>query len=90
LECPYRLEYKPVMRTEPHLRVRVIDDAIVVSLPKTNFRVSYRMAAHGRHVVAEEGWSLTDSQARISCYEFFWLAWQAANDKAIELGWIAA
>ena len=60
-------------------------DAMVVTLPGTSFRVTYKRWNGG--LVAAD-FSGRDMQRKITMPEFLSLAWKAANYKARELKWI--
>jgi len=67
------------------LRVSVVDDAIIVTMPGTSYSVTYRKRG--------EPWLLSsdirdDKNSPISKFTFRARAWTAANEKARELGWI--
>jgi len=68
------------------LRVEVDYDAIIVTLPGTNFRVIYRKPDQSLGLVASD--FRGDRGAGISLADFLARAWRIANDKARELGWI--
>jgi hypothetical protein len=63
-----------------NLRVEVVDDDIVVTQPGSNFSVVYYKPRDEPQLVVKG----TPS----GNYKFLARAWQAANDKARELGWI--
>lgn len=67
------------------MRVAVVKDAIVVTMPGTGYSVTY----HKRN----EPWLLAsairdDKNSPISRWTFRAQAWTAGNEKARELGWI--
>ena len=69
------------------LHIEVQDRQIVVTLPHTGYCASYHKAANLPQVVRSA--CMTDlSNEPISKEEFFAIAWDAANEKARELGWI--
>ena len=61
-------------------------DAIIVTLPRTAFRVVYRKAALEPRLVAFD--LRGDRQSSISMPKFLAEAWRLANDTARKLGWI--
>ncbi len=63
-----------------NLRVEVVDDDIVVTQPGSNFSVVYYKPRDEPQLIVKG----TPS----GNYKFLARAWQAANDKARELGWI--
>jgi hypothetical protein len=70
------------------LRLEVLGDEIIVILPRTSYGVTYCKPTSAAHLVVKNFLSKIDSGAPISQEEFLARAWQAANDKAHELGWI--
>jgi hypothetical protein len=70
------------------LRVEVLGDEIVVILPATSYGVTYYKPANSPQLLAKNFLSKNDSRAPITQAEFLARAWQVANDKARELGWI--
>jgi hypothetical protein len=69
------------------LYVEVQGGDIVVTLPGTNFMVTYFKPADTSHIIARPNWT-GDPDASIELGEFLEQAWTLANDKARELGWI--
>ena len=65
----------------PSLHVEVRDDEIIVTQSGSNYRMVYRKAEDQPQLIAKG--------APHGNYNFLAQAWQAANDKARELGWIA-
>jgi hypothetical protein len=70
------------------LRLEVIGDEIIVILPATSYGVAYYKPANEPQLLAKNFLSKKDSGAPMTQAEFLGRAWQAANDKARELGWI--
>ena len=71
----------------PRLKLEMQEGAIVISLPGTNYQVTYRRLADSPGMRASH--NLTDDQdAPITPFEFLERAWIIARDKARELGWI--
>ena len=66
----------------------MLGDEIVVILPATSYGITFFKPAHSPQLLAKDFRSKVDSQASISYSEFLARAWQAANAKARELGWI--
>ena len=60
------------------LRIDVVDDDIIVSLPGTSYSVTYFKRANSPQLLAKP----------IALSDFLSRAWRVANDKARELGWI--
>ena len=73
--------------SEP-LRVEVLGDEIMVILPATSYGVTYHKRADSPQLLAKHVCLKHDSRAPMTHAEFLARAWQAANDKARELGWI--
>jgi hypothetical protein len=68
------------------LNVEVRDGDIIITLPGTNFMVTYFKPAGTSHLIAKPNWT-NDPDASIELGEFLEPASIAANDKARELGW---
>jgi hypothetical protein len=71
------------------LRVEVLGAKILVILPATSYGVVYYKPANSPQLLVKNFLSKTDSGAPITQAEFLDRAWQVANAKARELGWIA-
>jgi hypothetical protein len=72
-------------KSDLDVRVSVVDDTIIVTMPETSYSVTY----HKRN----DPWLFAsnirdDHNSPISKWTFRARAWTAANDKARELGWI--
>jgi hypothetical protein len=65
-----------------------LGDEIMVILPATSYGVTDYKPAKSPQLLAKDSPSKNDSRAPITCAEFLARAWQAANEKARELGWI--
>ncbi|MGC1345387.1 MAG: hypothetical protein WA863_04635 [Methyloceanibacter sp.] len=72
-------------RGDPHVEVQGRD--IIVTLPGTNFMVTYFKPARTSHLIARPNWT-NDPDASIELGEFLAKALRLANAKARELGWI--
>ena len=70
------------------LRVEVLGDEIVVILPATSYGITYYKPANSPQLLAKDFRSKVDSRAPITYSDFLARAWQVANTKARELGWI--
>ena len=70
------------------LRIEVVGDEIIVILPATSYGITYYKPANSPQLFAKDFRSKVDSGAPITYAEFLVRAWQAANNKARELGWI--
>ena len=68
----------------PSLHVEVRDDEIIVTQSGSKFRAIYHSVCHK----AEQPPQLIVKGTPRGNYDFLAQAWQAANDKARELGWI--
>lgn len=68
------------------LRVDVVSDTLIITFPGTTFRVLYRKLSHEPGLMAFD--MQGDREASISMAHFLSRAWQVANNKARELGWI--
>ena len=70
------------------LRVEVLGDEIIVILPATSYGVTYYKPTHSAHLLVKNFLPKIDRGAPMTQEKFLVRAWQAANDKAHELGWI--
>jgi hypothetical protein len=77
-------------RTEPWgaLRIDVVDDDIIVSLPGTTYSVTYFKRANSPQLLAKRISDKDDLRTPVTLSEFLSPAWRGANDKARDLGWI--
>jgi hypothetical protein len=67
----------------------VLDDEIVITLPGTNYAVTYyRATAFPQWLLTKSHSGGEDHDAPMTQTEFHGRAWRLANDKARELGWI--
>ena len=69
--------------------VRVLGPDIVVTMPGTSFRIMYTKTEDNKLIA--NGFStkkLENEKHHISFPHFLALAWNAANEKAKEIGWI--
>ena len=76
------------MSSEPQLRVRVINDEIVVTLPGYHYAVTYYKPLQGIRLIARNCPVTDDLRITMKKSEFLAKAWKLANAKARELGWI--
>ena len=74
--------------SEPRLRVQVVDDEIIVSLPGYSYSVTYYKPANQPQLIARRIADRDDLRIQMKLSEFLAKAWRLANDKARELGWI--
>ena len=70
------------------LRVEVLGDEILVILPATSYGVTYYKPTHSAHLLVKNFLPKIDRGAPMTQEKFLVRAWQAANEKAHELGWI--
>ena len=70
------------------LRVEVWDDEIVITLPFTNYTVTYYKPASSPGLLAKNFPTKDDSREPMTQAEFLERAWNLANDKARAFGWI--
>jgi hypothetical protein len=70
------------------LRIDVVDDEIIVSLPGTSYSVTYFKLPNSPQLLARRIADKDDPRVPFTVSEFLARAWKAANDKARELGWI--
>ena len=76
------------MRDEPQLRVRVINDEIVVTLPGYHYAVTYSKPSQGRVLIVRNSPPTDDLRITMKKSEFLAKASKLANAKAREMGWI--
>jgi hypothetical protein len=74
----------------PELKVEVADDAkaLIVTLPGTNYQITYRKLDDPPGISGAHDLRQDDPEASLNRYEFLAQAWTIANAKARELGWI--
>ena len=75
-------------RPAPSLRVEVIDDEIIVSVPRSVYTVTYFKPENSPQLIARRISDRDDPRFPMKLSEFLARAWRLANDKARELGWI--
>jgi hypothetical protein len=68
--------------------VRVAGNKIIVTLPGTNFNVTYERSSDGAALVVRSFGGRRDEGDKVKLPVFLASAWTATNDKARELGWI--
>ncbi|MBK5196922.1 MAG: hypothetical protein JJE37_01395 [Methyloceanibacter sp.] len=76
------------MTTEPKLRVQVVDDKLIVTLPGSHYSVTYYKPGSASHLMAKNIAERDDLRIQLPVADFLAAAWRLANDKARELGWI--
>ena len=67
------------------IQLEVWDDEIIVSLPGTNYAVTYYKPPNSPQLLAKNFPSEDDTRAEPTQAEFLSKAWHLANDKAREL-----
>lgn len=76
----------PSLKTE--LRVRVVDDEIIVTRPGYFYSVTYYKPEGSPQLVAKRMSDRDDLRIPMKLSDFLAQAWRLANDRARELGWI--
>ena len=76
------------MSSEPRLRVQVVNDEIVVTLPGYHYAVTYSKPSQGRVLIARNSPPTDDLRITMKKSEFLAKAWKLANAKARDQGWI--
>jgi hypothetical protein len=69
------------------LRVQVVDDEIIVTLPGSHYSATYYKPANSPQLLAKNLSDRDDPHVAMRLSEFLALAWRLANDKPRELGW---
>jgi hypothetical protein len=70
------------------IRVNVVDDEIIVSLPGTSYSVTYFKTENSPQLLARNISHSDDQRTPVRLSDFLARAWRRANDKARRLGWI--
>jgi hypothetical protein len=70
------------------LELEVQDGDIIISLPGSNYTVTYYKPKRSPQLLAKRIAQNDDPRAAMTLSEFLVQAWRLANDKARELGWI--
>jgi hypothetical protein len=76
------------MSSEPQLRVQLVNDEIVVTLPGYHYAVTYYKPLQGTGLIARNSPVTDDRRITMKKTEFLAKARKLANAKARELGWI--
>jgi len=71
------------------IQLKVWDDEIIVSLPGTNYAVTYYTPPNSPQLLARNFPCEDDGRAEPTQAEFLAKAWHLANEKARELRWIS-
>jgi hypothetical protein len=69
------------------LEVHVVEADIIVNLPGTRFTITFRKDPASPNLIEQTEWTQADPEAG-SLALFRARAWEAADQKARELGWI--
>ena len=69
------------------LRIDVVDDEIVVTLPGTSYSVTYYKLPNSPQLLAKRIANQDDPRVPMRLSEFLARAWRIGNDKAREMGW---
>jgi hypothetical protein len=69
------------------LQAELLEGEIVVTMPGTSFMVAYQQCFEAPGLVAKSGFR-QDKGAPITLNEFLIRAWNLANDKARDAGWM--
>jgi len=75
------------MSPQSDLRVEVVDDEIIVTLPQSHYSATYYKPEKAPKLLAKNLPDRDDPRAPMSVSEFLDKAWKLAKDKARELGW---
>jgi hypothetical protein len=70
------------------LDCQVRDDEIIVTLPGTTYTVTYYKPDRSPQLLARLISDKDDKRVALTLSEFLARAWQVANERARELGWI--
>jgi hypothetical protein len=76
------------MTRDSRLRLDVVDDEIIITLPFTAYTVTYYKPANSPQLLAKNFPIEDNHRVPLTQAEFLARAWKLANDKARELGWI--
>jgi hypothetical protein len=76
------------MSSEPQLRVRVVNNEIVVTLPGYRYAVTYYKPVRGTALIARNSPVTDDLRITMKKSEFLAKALKLANAKARDLGWM--
>ena len=76
------------MGPEPQLRVRIVNDEIVVSLPGFHYSATYYKPYNAPQLVERNIPITDDPHIKMKKSEFVVKARKFANEKAREMGWI--
>jgi hypothetical protein len=71
------------------LRIDIVDDEIIVSLPGTRYRVTYFKRANSPQLLAKNIPMADDFRTPLKRSDFLVCAWRCANEEARGLGWLS-
>lgn len=74
----------------PVLRVQVVDNNIVVTLPGYSYAVTYYKPQGSAGLLMKYSEAKNDRRLEMTAAKFLEEAWRLANAKARELGWISS
>ena len=72
------------------LRVEMIGDEILVTLPQSHYAVTYYKPKNSNQLLAKRISDKDDPRIPMTGAEFLAKAWKLGNNKAREVGWIKA
>ena len=72
----------------PDLHIELLHNAITVTMPGTNYTVTYHKPKDSPLLLAKNQSSSDDRRTSVTLSEFLGSAWWAASKRARELGWI--
>ena len=73
---------------DPELSVRVKGKELIVTLPGTNYAVTYFKPDGSFGLLAKDIVNEDDPRLPLTAAQFLAKAWKLSNEKARELGWI--
>ena len=79
---------EPMPNPTAQLRVQVVDNNIVVTLPGYRYSVAYYQPEGSSGLLVKHSVVKNDLRIRMTAHEFLAQAWKLANNKAREMGWI--
>ena len=73
---------------EPDLSLKVTGKELIITLPGTNYSVTYFKPNRSFGLLAKDMVMEDDVRLPMTAGQFLAKAWKLANEKACELGWI--
>jgi hypothetical protein len=70
------------------LRIEVVDDEIIITLPGTSYSVTYYKPPNSPQLLAKNISQSDDRRTPLKLSDFLARAWKEANATARELGWM--